>query len=174
MLGKTAKEQGDDQLANLVLLAAYTGARIEELCQLKVTSVLKVDGVSCFSIEDAKTEAGNRLVPIHPKLLILVRRLCKASTDSYLIAGLTETKYGDRSNAIGKRFGRLKTSLGFGEEKVFHSIRKTVTTLLENAGVPEGVAADIVGHENTTMTYGLYSSGTAAKVKFNAVKLLSY
>jgi integrase len=174
LLGKTAKEQGDDQLANLVLLAAYTGARIEELCQLKVTSVLRVDGVSCFSIEDAKTEAGNRLVPIHPKLLVLVRRLCKASTDSYLIAGLTETKYGDRSNAIGKRFGRLKTGLGFGEEKVFHSIRKTVTTLLENAGVPEGVAADIVGHEKTTMTYGLYSSGTATKAKYNAVGLLEY
>ena len=174
LLGKTAKEQGDDQLANLVLLAAYTGARIEELCQLKVTSVLRVDGVSCFSIEDAKTEAGNRLVPIHPKLLVLVRRLCKASTDSYLIAGLTESKYGDRSNAIGKRFGRLKTGLGFGEEKVFHSIRKTVTTLLENAGVPEGVAADIVGHEKTTMTYGLYSSGTATKAKYNAVGLLEY
>lgn len=42
----------------------------------------------------------------------------------------------------------------------FHYIRKTLITLLENAGVPEGVAADIVGHEKQTMTYGLYSMGS--------------
>jgi hypothetical protein len=28
-------------------------------------------------------------------------------------------------------------------------------TLLENVGIPEGVAADIIGHDKTTMTYGL-------------------
>jgi len=58
-----------------------------------------------------------------------------ASQDGYLLSGLTFNKYGDRSNAIGKRFGRLKQSLGFSEKKVFHSIRKTVVTLLEDAGV---------------------------------------
>ena len=57
-----------------------------------------------------------------------------ASQDGYLLSGLTFNKYGDRSNAIGKRFGRLKQSLGFSEKKVFHSIRKTVVTLLEDGG----------------------------------------
>jgi hypothetical protein len=31
---------------------------------------------------------------------------------------------------------------------------------LEQAGVNEGIAADILGHEKQTMTYGLYSAGT--------------
>ena len=77
----------------------------------------------------------------------MVKRLRAASTDDYLLSGLTFNKYGDRSNAIGKRFGRLKGSMGFGDNQVFHSIRKTLVTLLENAGVSENLAADIVGHE---------------------------
>ena len=51
-----------------------------------------------------------------------------------------------------KRFG-LKKRLGFGSTKVFHSIRKTVITQLEQAGVPESVTADIVGYEKKTMIF---------------------
>jgi len=54
----------------------------------------------------------------------------------------------------------VKKELGFGRVDVFHSIRKTVVTILENAGVPENVVADIVGHEKATMTYGLYTNGS--------------
>jgi hypothetical protein len=42
-----------------------------------------------------------------------------------------------RSGALGQRFGHLRTQAAFGREKVFHSIMKTVVTLLENAGVPK-------------------------------------
>ena len=87
---------------------------------------------------------------------------------------LTVNKYGDRSNRIGKRFGRLKTDLGFGSQLVFHSIRKTVVAILENAGVAENVVADIVGHEKTTMTYGLYSGGLSLAVKREALDKLAY
>ena len=68
----------------------------------------------------------------------------------------------------------MKERLGFGDEHVFHSIRKTVTTLLENAGVPESVAADIVGHEKQTITYGLYSGGTSLPRMREAIELLEY
>jgi integrase len=91
-----------------------------------------------------------------------------------VLAGLTPNKYGDRSNAVGKRFGRLKSDLKFGPDFVFHSIRKTVATLLDNAGVPENVAADILGHEKPSITYGLYSGGSSLEVKKNALELLSY
>jgi hypothetical protein len=53
---------------------------------------------------------------------------------------LTANEYGDRSGALGTRFGRLKTSLGYGKQYVFHSIKKAVATLPENAPVPEGVS----------------------------------
>jgi integrase len=113
-------------------------------------------------------------VPIHSKLKATVARLRKASQDGYLLPGLVPNKYGDRSGALGKRFGRLKTRLGFGEGHVFHSIRRTVATLLENAGVPEGVSADILGHDKPTMTYGLYSGGASLATKREAIEKLSY
>ena len=43
-----------------------------------------------------------------------------------------------------------------------------------NAGVPENVVADIVGHEKTTMTYGLYSGGLSLVVKHEALNKLAY
>lgn len=173
-LMKAADDKGDVQLAQLIQMAAFTGARIEELCSLKVSDVIKVDGVNCLNIRDAKTEAGNREVPIHPSLIKLIKQLIKETGDGYLLSGLTFNKYMQRSNAIGKRFGHMKTAKGFGKGHVFHCFRNTVATQLENAGIPEGTAADIVGHEKKTMTYGLYSGGTSAKIKLEAIKKIKY
>jgi len=169
-----ASQRQDQKLIDLIVMAAYTGARIEELCQLKVDDVYSISGFQVLSIKESKTDAGIRTVPVHPKLKVVVTRLMRDSDDGYLISNLSANKYGDRSNAIGKRFGRLKTALGYGKEHAHHSFRKTVCTLLENAGVPEGVSADIVGHEKKTMTYGLYSAGTSDKKKFEAIKKLTF
>ena len=57
---------------------------------------------------------------------------------------------------------------------MFHSIRKTVATLLEDSGVAENVAADILGHDKPTMTYGLYSGGTSLATKRDAIEKLDY
>jgi hypothetical protein len=45
---------------------------------------------------------------------------------------------------------------------------------LENAGVPEGVAADIIGHDKPTTTYGMYSGGASLSVKREALEKLAY
>jgi integrase len=166
----TAIEKGDDQLADLTRLGMYTGCRIEELCALKTKHVAD----DHFKIVDAKTEAGVRDVPTHRELAQTMARMVDQSRDGYVLSRLTTNKYGDRSNAIGKKFGKLKTAQGFGPQYVFHSIRKTVVTMLENAGVPENVVADIVGHEKPTMTYGLYSGGVSLAVKAEALAKLRY
>ena len=108
---------------------------------------------------DAKTEAGWRIIPIDPHISDLVANLRANSTDGFLLSGLTLNKYNDRSNAISKRFERLKTKLGYGSDYVFHSLRKGVASQLEATGVPENVAARLLGHEFKTMTYGLYAGG---------------
>ena len=149
----------DNELVDLITLAMWSGARIEELCSLEIPNVdLKA---KAFSVVDAKTEAGIREVPIHVELLPTFRRLIGDHKSGYVLSALKPNKFGDRSNAIGKRFGRLKKAAGFGDGHVFHSIRKTVVTLLENAGISENVAADIVGHEKPRITYGLYSGGAS-------------
>ena len=59
--------------------------------------------------------------------------------------------------------------MGYGKQHVFHSIRKTAATVFEQAAVPKGVTADIIGHEKQTMTYGLYSGGTSVKQRQEAI-----
>jgi hypothetical protein len=127
-----------------------------------------------ISIVDAKTESGKRIIPIHENILPKIKNLIDTSTDEYLISGLTFNQFKDRSNAVGKQFGRLKTKHGFDDLHVFHSIRKTVTTILENSGVSENIAADILGHEKPRITYGLYSGGTNLEVKREAINKISF
>lgn len=162
----------DQPLADLILIGMHTGARIEEICSLLCKDVdLNNESIS---IIDAKTEAGVRTIPIHPFIKNRLEELIENSIDDYLISGLTKNKYGNRSNAIGKRFGRLKEKNNYSERFVFHSIRKTFTTMLENAGVSENIAADIVGHEKPRITYGLYSGGASLEVMREAIKKISY
>ena len=169
---KAAQAKKDQQLIDLISLGMWTGARIDELCSLKTSNVTE----RSFKVVDAKTESGWREVPIHHQLKPTVDRLLSSSVDGYVLSGLTTgNKYESRSAAIGKRFGRLKSELGFRPKvEVFHSIRKTVTTLLKNAGVPEVIAADIVGHDIPSMTYGLYASEADFEVVREAVESLKY
>jgi integrase len=163
-------------LADLIELAMYTGARIEELCSLKVKGMKHDDKADCdyLEIEDAKTAAGWRQVPVHSMLKVTLRRLLRASKDGYVLSGFVANKNGDRSGALAKRFSALKSKLGYGPGLVFHSIRRTVATMFQDAGVPEHVAANILGHKIGTMTYGLYSGGASLETKSGAIEKLAY
>lgn len=153
---QASDEKKDTNLSNLIKIAAHTGCRIEELCQIKTEQVQD----DRLIIEDAKTPSGWREVPLHNKIIKLVASLKEQSTDGYLISGLSSNnKYNYRADAIGKRFSKLKVKLGYTDHYVFHSFRKSVSDQLEAAGIPENVSARIIGHEISTMTYGLYSSG---------------
>jgi len=152
---KASLDKGDDTLADLIKLAAHTGCRIEELCSLKLGNVHD----DRIIITDAKTEAGWREIPIHKDIKQTVTRLMNTATTDYLLSGLSFNKYGDRSNAIGKRFGRLKTELGYGPDYVFHSLRRAFSTQLENAGVERTTVARLMGHELGDQTFGGYSDG---------------
>jgi hypothetical protein len=44
----------------------------------------------------------------------------------------------------------------------------------ETAGVKEGIAADVLGHEKQTLSYGLCSSGSSLKQKLEAVSKVVY
>ena len=158
------------ELNHLFQIAIYTGARIEEICKISKDDIKS----EVIKIANSKTQAGIREVPIHDKLISLIKELHSSSSGEYLIDNLVPNKFGQRSAYIGKRFGRLKKRLGFGSTKVFHSIRKTVITQFEQAGVPESVTADIVGHDKKTMTYGLYSGGSSLKQKLEAINKIKY
>ena len=59
---------------------------------------------------------------------------------------------------------------GYGMQTACISLtRETAATVFEQAGVPEGVTADIVGHEKQRVTYGLYSDGTSVTQRQEAM-----
>ena len=167
----TASDQ-DRALYDVFTFAIYTGARREEIGKLKIGSIAN----DIITIEDAKSHAGNRLVPVHSKLKPLLARLSEGRSDNdFLFRKLTTAKYGHRTDAIGKRFGRIKKALGYDSRYVFHSIRKTMITRLEQSNVPENVTSDIVGHKKIAgLSYGLYSTGTSIEQRRDAIEMVSY
>lgn len=100
--------------------------------------------------------------------------LIDKSTDGYLLPNERITKNNERGDAIGKRFKTLRDSLGFDKRYVFHSIRKTVSTLFERARVNHNEAAEIIGYEKTGMTYGLYSAGMSLNQMANIIENIKH
>lgn len=177
-LHAAALEKEDKPLADLIALAAYTGARLEEIGRIHRDTITLKDGVPiAFSILESKTEAGVREVPIHTAIAPLVQSLLDASVDGYLLKGraLGETnKYGNRLDAVGKRFGRLKTAAKFDKSFVLHSIRKTAITEVHRAGASSTVMPALFGHETGMITFDLYSAGPSLEQKAKVIELLSY
>lgn len=169
-----AKEDNLTTLTALIELGAYTGCRIEELCRLKPEHVIEVDGVRVFNIEDSKTYAGIREVPIHPNLFPLVDYLVANPSEGYLLPSSAGNKYGVRSDSLSKAFGRLKTAMGFGPQHVFHSVRSMVVTQLQRADVPGVLIAELVGHETGTVTFDVYAGGHSVAQKQAAIGKLDY
>jgi integrase len=163
------RAKGDVELLNITLLAAHTGARVKELASLLVNSIHLYDSIPYFTITKSKTNAGLRDVPIHPYIYTLLEAMVNHSTNKYLFPDLTVTNHNERSSAISKRFGRLKSKLGYGPNQVFHSFRHTAMTMLEQAGVPENITMDIVGHGKLTLTFGHYSGGTSMEQRYEAI-----
>lgn len=171
-LHQAALDNKDKPLADLIALGWYTGGRIEELCRLTKDSVVTVDGIRCFDFPRSKNKASKRVVPIHPSLLSTIDRLSEDSTNTFLIPTESADKYGKRSHAISKAFGRLRRTAGFSKLHVFHSFRHTVVTGLIRADVPDALAKELVGHDNKSVTHAVYSKGASTAQKLEAIAKL--
>ncbi|WP_348637607.1 DUF6538 domain-containing protein [Minwuia sp. IMCC3077] len=147
------------------LIAAYSGMRLEEICQLRCCDVVEHDGFWCFSVNDEagplKTAAAQRLVPLHPELIRLgfldfVDELIDLPMQR-LWSNLQPNRLGRYSNSVGKWFGRYKRDRGFEDRKYcFHSFRHTFINHLKQDGVAEPIIRQIVGHQEASITLGRY------------------
>jgi integrase len=144
-------------LLPMVCVAAYTGLRIDELASLKVEHVAG----DALRVVGGKNDNAVRTVPLHPAIKPMVAALVGSTTDAYLIPGLTtggtDSK---RSFYCSKTFGNLLRTAGFPKGELdFHSLRRSFAQRMEQAGVPTPTAELLMGHERTSMTFGLYSQG---------------
>ena len=168
---QAVRDMGDERLLRYIEIAQWTGMRLAEIAQLSGKSIITRDGVECIRVkDDAKTKAGSgRLIPIAKTLADRVSLKELPDPPPPVLNKRTKKLVPYAGVDVGKKFGRLKTKLGYGPLHVFHSIRKTCTTHFEQAEVAEGITADIVGHKKQTMTCGLYSGGTSVEQRKEAV-----
>jgi integrase len=156
-------------VADMMAMAALTGARREELAQLRVQDVR--DGA--FHISWSKTRAGVRAVPIHADLAELVaRRIEGKEPSAFLLEELQESGAdGARGNGVGKAFEYYRRRVGVDDAREgkrrslvnFHSFRRWFITAAERAGQPPHIIAAVVGHARQGMTLGTYSAGPSGE-----------
>ena len=157
------------------MLGLYSGARVNEVAQLKLDDIRQVEGVWCvffrkttdvrntddptapISRQRIKCKSSIRFIPIAEPLLDAgfldyvedMRATKHPRLFPHLPAG--KTKEGLPNGCgyglqLGKQFG--KYALGFAQEKkvAFHAFRHTLSTHLAEVGVDLSVIAQITGH----------------------------
>ncbi|WP_411063480.1 tyrosine-type recombinase/integrase [Vibrio rotiferianus] len=149
----------------LPLLAYFTGARLNELCQLYKADVCQIDGIWAIQIDDRfdgqklKNLTSRRIVPIHDQLLNLgFIEFVQSVQHERVFPELKDSRDGFGS-AASKWFGRFKTKLGFDKGHDFHSFRHTVATQLKRHQVSHIVAGELLGHAQNNITYDRYGKG---------------
>ena len=167
------------------IIALYTGARLEEICRIRVENFKEVKGVKIIEIAPApdkkwkgKSKAAMRPVPMHPKLIELgLLEFVTNQKDKETMRLFPELS-GQRdgySARVSKWFARYRIRCGITESgKVFHSLRHSLANEFKQRGVPLEVAEAIMGHESSSMSYGRYGKNYKVDVMFDAIKSVDY
>ena len=163
-------------LQEVILVALYSGMRLNEIASLTNGQLKRQGGVSYIDVTDAKTSAGIRKVPLHNELQWLYRKAEKGPEDARLWPAFTDEGPGKKPGGdAGKEFSRFKRSLGFNDRrKVFHSFRKNVVGQLEAAGVPQNEVAQLIGHEKQGLTFGTYGKELSLTRLAEVIALIEY
>lgn len=161
----------------VVMLAAITGARLNEVAQIQVKDVMTTShGTAYIHInEDASTLPGKsiknpyseRCVPLVDGaygfaladfMALIETRRSAGGEDAMVFDGLKLMKngYGEQ---VSKWFNRtlLPKVVADREGLAFHSFRHTVATQLKQHGVELAYAQAILGHSSGSITYDRYA-----------------
>lgn len=175
------QEAGEVELFDVASIAAYSGMRIGEICNLQPEHIIVIDGITCFQVLEGKTANAARIIPLHSSLISMVSERCQKPYNGFLFyrASITKREDGKRSSWHVNRFGRLKRDiLQDSENKVFHSFRHAVISKLNAAGVDEGRVALLVGHSSgSTESFTTYSKSVPERIVKELqgyVELISY
>ncbi len=150
----------------LIMIGRYTGARMNEICQLKPDDITS----EAIYIRGKVLKTGNakRVIPTHPKLIELGLLQWVARCKGSRLFHEWKAVKGSYSHAASRWFSRnnpFKSNVkGMKAEVDFHSLRHTVATELKQAGVASQYAAQILGHSNGNITYDRYGKNVDYKM----------
>ncbi|OYV48219.1 MAG: hypothetical protein B7X10_03390 [Burkholderiales bacterium 21-58-4] len=168
---KRPRACGGEAIVWVPLIALATGARLEEICQLRVTD-LTLDhahgALLCITDEAVgqtlKTASSRRIIPIHPDLiragLLDYQEAVGEKGHDWLFPQLEPDHDGRRGGTFGQGFSRyLRSPSGcciLDRRVVFHSFRHTFKTLCREAGLTEELHDALTGHvgQSVGRSYG--------------------
>jgi len=135
------------------LLLAYSGARLNEMAQLRVEDVVEIDGIPAITITAEagrlKTQAAARTIPVHPELIRLgfmdyVAKMRKRDA-ARLFPELPQQRRDGPGHAVGRWWGdTYRHKIGLAHRDL-HSLRHTVATALREADVSEDLVQELQG-----------------------------
>ena len=130
------------------LIGLFSGMRLNEICQLVEDDIVQIARHDVFLVQPSedgsrrvKTEAAERVIPIHPELkrlgfLGFVSERRRIGTGSRLFPDLAVASTGYASDNFSKWFARFLDHLGIDHpRKNFHSFRHTFRDALRAADV---------------------------------------
>jgi integrase len=165
-------------------ILAFTGMRLNEAANLRKEDIRREAGVWIFDVNEEgegrrlKNEHSKRHVPIHSRLVALGLLECvEASPEGFLWPAdmrTTDNPIRGDMDKPSKLLGRILRAAGIKDPKKTgaHSFRHTVSSRLKNASVPAYQIADLIGHEDPTMTTGSYGDETMEACLARVVELI--
>ena len=158
----------------IIKIAAYTGARESEICQLTKKDILKDENDIYYinlEIDDdktLKTISSFRKIPIHSEL--------EKDLFDYIKSVKTNKLFTIKSNYFSGEFGDFKTKLGFGRKHVFHSFRHTLQNKLKQKKVELQMVNEIAGHgsEDEDKMTDNYTEPYELHILKEAIEKISY
>ena len=143
--------KSDSVSAKSVLFLIYTGMRVSEFLQMKISDV-HVD--ERYMIGGIKTEAGrNRVIPIHRRIIPIVQGFCDHG-EKYLFPKRDGGCY-DYRHYRDTHWKKAMNEIGATHR--IHDTRHTAASKMEASGIPLLHQKLILGHSIRDLTQGTYT-----------------
>ncbi len=162
----------------LPLLLRFTGARLNELCQLYKSDIVIADGIWGIRIsamhpdQRLKNDNSMRFIPLHQAIISRgFLRFVKSCSTARLFDELPLVE-GYYSHNASKWLARRRKVLGLGTGKDGHSFRHSFVDELKQAGVAIEMIKELVGHSSNSITTSVYSRAYQPELLVPAINKL--
>lgn len=153
-------QRNNDAAFWIPMLSLWTGARLNELCQLHVSDIQTHNNIHSMAIMSdekrrLKTVNSERVIPLHPQLIRLgfmeyVAAVRKAGSVK-LFPTLKPGSKGSLSDKFSKDFARYLQKIGVKHSKnCFHSFRHNFRDALREAGIEREIVQALGGWKDKT------------------------
>lgn len=158
-VAKVWKNQ-DKEWVDSILFFLYTGFRLSEALDLKISDIDLVNGTMTGG---TKTAAGkNRIVPIHSKIMGIIQKRIERSSTSYLFEEYGKNLYPQLYRPIW-----IKLMDNLQMQHTPHECRHTFRSRLDSAGANKVCIDRIMGHKSQGTGERVYTHKTIEELKLN-------